>query len=152
MQTKTWNKVVATVAFLGVASSVASFAVLSQQSTITTPPINTTVTTSIPSVISSSSYKNGTYEVVGNYASPGGAEHIDIKLTLENDIVTAAEVTPRATLPASKNFQGLFAANFKQYVVGKNIDEVQLDKVSGASLTPKGFNDALTKIKAQAKA
>jgi hypothetical protein len=42
-------------------------------------------------------------------------------------------------------------ADYKQYVVGKKIDEVQLTKVSGSSLTPQGFNDALAKIKAEAK-
>ena len=36
-------------------------------------------------------------------------------------------------------------------VVGKNIDEVAITKVAGSSLTPKGFTDALEKIKADAK-
>ncbi len=37
-------------------------------------------------------------------------------------------------------------------VVGKKIDEVQLTKVAGSSLTPKGFMDALEKVKTEAKA
>jgi hypothetical protein len=36
-------------------------------------------------------------------------------------------------------------------VVGKNISELQLTKVSGSSLTPQGFMDALEKIKAEAQ-
>lgn len=51
----------------------------------------------------------------------------------------------------SARFQDLFAQNYKPLVIGKNIDEVQLGKVSGSSLTPMGFNDALAKIKTQAQ-
>jgi hypothetical protein len=36
-------------------------------------------------------------------------------------------------------------------VVGKNIDEVNLGKVSGSSLTPIGFNNAIEDIRSQAK-
>ena len=42
--------------------------------------------------------------------------------------------------------------NVKTLVVGKKITDVKLDKVSGSSLTPKGFNDALEQIKTLAKA
>jgi uncharacterized protein with FMN-binding domain len=97
-------------------------------------------------------YKNGSYNAIGAYTSPGGEEAIDVKLKLENSIITEAEVITKATIPASINFQETFAKEFKQYVVGKNIDEVQLDVVSGASLTSKGFNAALELIKQDAKA
>ena len=36
---------------------------------------------------SMSSYKNGSYSVVGDYTSPGGAEHIDVIITLKDGIV-----------------------------------------------------------------
>lgn len=96
-------------------------------------------------------YRNETYSAEGDYTSPGGDEHLMVKVTLQDGIITDAEVTPEATRPNSVKFQEIFAANFKPLVVGKNIDEVKLDKVSGSSLSPKGFNDALDKIKAQAK-
>ena len=46
-------------------------------------------------------------------------------------------------------------ANLQQYkenadIAAKNINEVKLDKISGSSLTPQGFNNALEKIKQQA--
>lgn len=97
------------------------------------------------------SYKDGTYTQVGGYTSPGGAEQIDVKLTLKNGLVTEAEVTPKAERPYSVKWQGVFAENFKTLVVGKNIKDLNLGKVSGSSLTPKGFNDAVEKIKAEAK-
>lgn len=97
------------------------------------------------------SYKNGTYSAVGDYISPGGAEQIDVKVTLKDNVITDAVVVSKASRPNSKIFQGMFVSNFKPQVVGKNIDEVKLTKVSGSSLTPKGFNDALEKIKGQAK-
>lgn len=96
-------------------------------------------------------YKNGTYSAVGNYMSPGGAEQIDVKITLKDNAISDVVVVSKATRPNSKLFQGMFVSNFKPQVVGKNIDEVMLTKVSGSSLTPKGFNDALEKIKGQAK-
>jgi len=93
-------------------------------------------------------YQNGTYEVAGEYISPGGPEQITVKLTLQEGLITAAEVEPQAKRPNSVKFQGIFADNYQELVIGKNIDELKLDKVAGSSLTPKGFNDALEKIKA----
>ena len=96
-------------------------------------------------------YRDGTYEAVGNYVSPGGSEELGVKVTLKNDVITDSSVTPHATRPNSVTFQGIFTENYKSFVIGKNIDEVHLTKVSGSSLAPGGFNDALDKIKSQAK-
>jgi hypothetical protein len=95
-------------------------------------------------------YKNGMYEAVGEYTSPGGEEEIGVSLTLENNLIKDVEVEVKATRPISKKLQEDFAANYKTQVVGKSIDEVNLGKVSGSSLTPKGFNDAIEKIKTEA--
>jgi uncharacterized protein with FMN-binding domain len=108
---------------------------------------NQTVTPPTPQFI----YKNGTYNTIGNYVSPGGAEEIDVTVTLKDDIITDATVVSKAFRPNSVKFQGQFISGFKTLVVGKKIDDVMLDKVSGSSLTPKGFNDALAEIKAEAK-
>lgn len=96
-------------------------------------------------------YKNGVYIAEGNYISPGGDEQIVVKLTLNEGVIKDSQVESKAFRPNSKKFQGIFIENYKQFVIGKNIDEIKLDKVSGSSLTPKGFNDALEKIKGQAK-
>ncbi|QQS60315.1 FMN-binding protein [Candidatus Falkowbacteria bacterium] len=109
-----------------------------------------TTSTQEPAVMTAS-YKNGTYSSVGEYTSPGGTEQVGVSVTLQDDIITEVTFEAKAERPASVKFQGIFAGDYKQFVVGKKIDEVQLSKVSGSSLTPKGFNDALAKIKAQAK-
>ncbi|MEK9155079.1 MAG: hypothetical protein AAB839_00350 [Patescibacteria group bacterium] len=110
-------------------------------STDTTDPTPTDAT---------SSYKDGTYTAVGDYRSPAGAETIDVSITLKNDIIVDATVTANATNAKSVTLQGAFISGYKVLVIGKNIDDVMLDKVSGSSLTPVGFNEALVEIKADA--
>lgn len=97
-------------------------------------------------------YKDGTYSVTGSYLSPGGAEEIGVTLTLKDDAVVDTTATVLATRPGSVKFQGEFVAGYKTLVVGKKLDEINVGKVSGSSLTPAGFNDAVAKIKLQAKA
>ncbi len=163
----TTNKIVAAVAFVVIVGGVASYSMIGQQSAapIATPTVQSTTTSvpvspssvtattvnATPTSVSTATYKNGTYSADGAYVSPGGAESIGVNVTLTNGVITDVQVTPKATLPMSQRFQGLFADNYKQYVVGKNINEVNLTKVAGSSLTPKGFVDALAKIKAQAQ-
>lgn len=126
--------------------------------TTSTPPelptptaTTTTNTTTPPAIISTTGiYKDGTYSATGEYRAPSGAEEIGVSLTLKDDIITDVSVDPKATVPISKNMQNMFAQNYKTFVVGKNIAEVNVGKVSGSSLTPHGFNDAITKIKLEA--
>lgn len=98
-------------------------------------------------------YVGGAYAAVGNYTSPAGEEEVDITLTLDADgVITDAEFNGHATHPASVKWQGNFALGFEEQVVGKSIDEVSLGVVNGSSLAPKGFMDALAKVKAEASA
>lgn len=96
-------------------------------------------------------FKNGTYTAAGDYMTPGGKEQITITVTIANDTIVSTTAMAQAKAPASKEFMAKFVDNYKSHVVGKKIAEVKLDKISGSSLTPKGFNAALEKIKAQAK-
>ena len=105
-----------------------------------------------PPVASTDVYKDGTYSATGNYVSPGGAESIRVTLTLKDDVIVDITTVSNAFRPESKIYQGKFISGYKTLVVGKKIDEVELTKVSGSSLTPKGFRDALAQIKTQAKA
>ena len=108
---------------------------------ITPTPANITETT-----LAGEEIADGTYEAKGEYTSPAGKETIDVKLTIKGGLIESAEMTPNAVNPGSVKFQGIFKENFKAQVVGKKISEIKLDKVSGSSLTPKGFNDAIQKI------
>lgn len=102
-------------------------------------------------VLELGSYQDGTYQATGRYMSPGGEREVVVSLTLAEGVVTEATFEGFATDPASKRFQGEFAEGFQVEVVGRNIDELNLQKVSGSSLTPKGFMDALQQIKVQAQ-
>ena len=97
-------------------------------------------------------YKDGTYAAMGNYSSPAGEEEVAITLDIKNNIIVSASFIGKATNPGSIKNQTLFKEGFNQYVVGKSVDSLKLQVVNGSSLTPKGFMDALVKIKAQAKA
>ncbi len=116
-----------------------------------TPTPAAKVEASPTSDTSTAKYKDGQYDVVGDYVSPGGPEQIEVKVTLKDNVISDAEVTAKAERPMSKQFQQTFIENYKAQVIGKNINEVNLSKVSGSSLTPQGFNDAITKIKTEAK-
>lgn len=96
-------------------------------------------------------YADGEYVAVGQYTSPNGPEEIGVELTLTDGVITDAEVEVKATHAISIVKQEDFAANYKAQVIGKPINEVKLSKVSGSSLTPQGFNDALEKIKSEAQ-
>ena len=119
----------------------------------TNTPADQTANNSVSAtpVVVNSKYKDGTYSAEGSYQSPGGTETIKVTVVLKNDIITDATVVSiLAEREQSHEFQGMFISNFKQYVIGKNIDQVHLSKVSGSSLTSGGFNAALTQIKSQA--
>lgn len=97
-------------------------------------------------------YADGTYAATGSYESPAGPETVGVSITLADGLVTAVEVTPEATNPASQKFQNQFASGVADVVVGKPIEGLTVDAVSGSSLTPEGFNAALAEIVADAQA
>lgn len=99
------------------------------------------------------SYKNGTYTKTGSYASPAGMDTIGVTLVVENDIVKSVSIDKQATNEGSVYWQNMFADGISSLVVGKSLDSIgNLSAVNGASLTPKGFNQALSAIKAEAQA
>lgn len=119
------------------------------QPTQTPPPV---ITTKPTTKSATSIYKDGTYSAIGSYMSPGGPNKIKITVTLASDIITNASGVNMAGDERSVKYEDRFLSGFESLVVGKKISEVFLTKVSGASLTPKGFNDAISQIKIAAKA
>ncbi|MBP9751157.1 MAG: hypothetical protein KBC95_04920 [Candidatus Peribacteraceae bacterium] len=111
-----------------------------------------------PSAMSSSSaaamaeYKDGTYTATGEYRSPAGNDEIEVSLTLKDGVITAATYEGMAKMGKSKDFQAKFGAGYEAAVIGKSIDSLSLGVTNGSSLTPKGFMDAVAKIKAEAQA
>jgi uncharacterized protein with FMN-binding domain len=96
------------------------------------------------------SYKDGTYTADGSYNAPSGTESITVELTLADDKITDITVTPHATDPTAKQHQGEFVGGIADQVVGKDIDTLNVTKVSGSSLTSGGFKIAIEAIKEQA--
>lgn len=125
--------------------------------TTTTPATSTgtdagtTAGTTATTPTTTTSYMNGTYSAVGQYGTPEGQQSITVTLTVDNDIVTAATVVPIATGEASKMWQAKFISGVQAQVVGKKLASLRLTNVSGSSLTPIGFNSAVSDIQNQAK-
>jgi hypothetical protein len=95
-------------------------------------------------------YKNGSYQANGTYLTPEGSEDIAVNLTITNDVVTAASISQTPKNRESRQYQAFFASGYKQQVVGKSLAELKLSRVSGSSLTPAGFNQAVADIRTQA--
>jgi uncharacterized protein with FMN-binding domain len=101
--------------------------------------------------ITDTTYKDGTYTATGDYSSPGGHEEITVRLTIDDNTVTATSATSNASGGEAREYQNAFISGYKKLVIGKNIDDLDLSRVSGSSLTSQGFNDALEQIKSQAQ-
>lgn len=124
----------------------------------TTPPATSTGTdagttagTTTAAPTTTTSYMNGTYSAVGQYITPEGQQSITVTLTVDNDLVTSATVVGAATAEASKMWQSKFVSGVQAQVVGKKLASLHLTNVSGSSLTPIGFNSAVSDIQNQAK-
>lgn len=92
-------------------------------------------------------YRDGTYSATGTYVTPGGTQSIDLTVTIENGVIVATELAENATDRDSRQYQAAFASGYSELVVGKEVDEVSVSRVSGSSLTSNGFNRALEQIK-----
>ena len=116
------------------------------------PSSSATSSTDDPSDASATAYKDGDYDAEASYSNPAGQSKVKVALTLADNKITKITVTPEAENSTSKQFQTKFASGISEAVVGKSIDELNVSKVSGSSLTSTGFNAAIDDIKADAKA
>lgn len=97
-------------------------------------------------------YKNGTYTTRTNYKTPDRDTYtMDVTVTVVNDVVTATNVIfdQRAQ---KDSFVKRFDGAYESYVINKDLDNISLSRIAGASLTTKAFNNALIDIKTQANA
>ena len=111
---------------------------------------NSTDTGSTGSDTGSGSYADGTYSADGSYATPDSVETISVTVTLEDDVITAVEVTGDPQKRESEQYQSQFIGGIADVVVGQDIDEIQVSRVAGSSLTSGGFNEAIETIKSEA--
>ena len=73
-----------------------------------------------------------------------------VTVTLENDIITAVDVTGDPQKRESEEYQGRFIGGIADVVVGQDIDQISVSRVAGSSLTSGGFNQAIDTIKSEA--
>ena len=137
--------------------ALAAFAVLSLATTLagcTAAADNTSTggSDSGDSTTTSGDYTDGTYTESGSYQAPSGEETVEVTVTLADNKITDVKVVGEASDPQAKRHQGEFSDGIAGEVVGKNIDEIKVDKVGGSSLTSGGFNEAIDAIKADAAA
>ncbi|MEV5068584.1 FMN-binding protein [Microbacterium sp. LMI12-1-1.1] len=99
---------------------------------------------------SSGAYADGTYTADGSYATPESVETITVTVTLEDDVITAVEVTGDPQKRESEQYQGEFIGGIADVVVGQDIDDIQVSRVAGSSLTSGGFIEAIETIKSEA--
>ena len=95
-------------------------------------------------------YTDGEYSATGWYG--GLPSHQDVTLTIVDDTVTAVEITTPAEDETSLGYQERFADALPDAIIGRTIDELDIDKLAGSSGCSEGFMDALAKIKGQAAA
>ncbi|MGW2092247.1 hypothetical protein [Promicromonospora sukumoe] len=93
-------------------------------------------------------YRDGQYEATGWYG--GLPSSITVDLSLRDGVITDVDVTPHAEDETSLDLQERFAEAVPEVVVGRSIDEVELDKLAGSSGTTQGFNDAIDQIREEA--
>lgn len=96
-------------------------------------------------------YADGVYSGNGEYTSPNGRENIVVFVTLENNLITDVTVTPGSNNPTVAYYQGQFSTGIAAEVVGKRVDELDVTRVAGSSLTSGGFREALEQISSQAR-
>jgi hypothetical protein len=116
------------------------------------PEVSTSSSPTASTAATTGGFKNGTYSTTGSYQTPGGQESILVKVTLADGVITDATVTQEGKTGEAQEYQSKFVSGYKSQVVGKKINEVNLSRVAGSSLTPIGFNDAIDDIEKQATA
>jgi uncharacterized protein with FMN-binding domain len=99
---------------------------------------------------SSGTYKDGTYTADGSYQTPETIESISVTLTIADGVVKDVEVTGDPQARETEEYQAKFIGGISDEVVGKSLDELNVSRVAGSSLTSGGFNEAVASIKEQA--
>lgn len=97
-------------------------------------------------------YETGSYTGESSYDLPNGVTHdMAVNMTIDGDMITEVEVVYNGDdTTGSTDYQVRFNEEIESLVVGQQVDNVDLSRVGGASLTTAGFNRAFADIKATA--
>lgn len=116
----------------------------------TSPSSSSSTSSSSTDSGSSTEYADGTYTADGSYQTPESVEEISVTLTLADGVVTDVEVTGDPQARESQQYQSQFIGGIADEVVGVALDDLNVSRVAGSSLTSGGFNEAVESIKEQA--
>lgn len=116
----------------------------------TAAPVTAAASTAGAASSAPTAFRDGTYTERGGYQSPGGPESVSVTLGVAQGLVTAVKVVGSGGTPNAQHYQSAFASGVSGAVVGKPLAGLSVGATSGSSLTPKGFDAALDKIRADA--
>ena len=91
-----------------------------------------------------------TYDV--SYLTPKGATEMTAAFTVTDNVISDVTLTGNPQHKTSLQYQQTLQAELGSLVIGKDLSSVSAlpAKVSGSSLTPGGFNQALAQLQAEA--
>ena len=102
------------------------------------------------SATQTAAYNDGTYTATAYYFTPKRVRHeILVTLGIQDAVITSADVQydrAEAKTPSHLGFDDAY----RPLTVGVVVDDLDLSRVGGASLTTIAFNEALTDIKSDA--
>ncbi|HZU93589.1 MAG TPA: hypothetical protein VFF85_08200 [Microbacterium sp.] len=113
---------------------------------------STSTSTDSSSNSGTATYTDGTYTADGSYQTPETVESVSVTLTIADGVVKDVEVTGDPKAPETEEYQSKFISGIADEVVGVALDDLNVSRVSGSSLTSGGFNAAVESIKEQAAA
>jgi hypothetical protein len=93
-----------------------------------------------------STIPDGTHETTVTYFTPKRAEYLlNVSITTENGLVVDSKIEYTQGAENDPNAKK-FEAAYKEVVIGKRLEDLNLSRVGGASLTTNAFNEAIDKI------
>ncbi|MCA9362529.1 hypothetical protein KC906_04080, partial [Candidatus Kaiserbacteria bacterium] len=94
-------------------------------------------------VVSASTIPDGAHTTSVTYLTPANNEYLlNVTLTTNNGVITDANIVYSQGAEVDPNAQR-FEGAYKEAIIGKQIDELDLSRVGGASLTTGAFNRAI---------
>lgn len=82
-----------------------------------------------------------------DYTVRGIPESITVRIALDGTTVTDLQLSQNPGSGESAGYQDAFASEIKSYVVGKNLKDINVSYVAGASYTTDAFMQAVNKMK-----
>lgn len=90
------------------------------------------------------------YSANVSYNVPENNETLALTISVSNGIVSDVNIVQSKTGRKSANYQTNFEKSYKQFVIGKQLKDINLSRVGGASITTNAFMEAIKAVQKQA--